>query len=183
MSHTAKGSRRKEIRAKEELQAQFQLAIANTNKTVVSWLPPSAGDNAAAAATAATANSDFFNLPIVPTGVSLASMGQTAKVGDFLHEPTAVQATRTKGAGHNDKAMAALRNSLRNQSRQAHARNAGVAKPTNVRQNLRQTLKPQTPQPAPHDEDEDEDEDIAALKSRSLHKSTAAHQFGKKRPF
>lgn len=183
MSHTAKGTRRSEIRAKEELQAQFQLAIANTNKTVLSWLLPGAGDNAAAAAPATAANSDFFNLPIVPPGVSLANVGQTAKVGDFLHEPTAVQATKTKGTGHNDKAMAALRNSLRSQSRQAHARNAGVAKPSKVRQNLRQTLKTALrPEPLGN-ASTDEDEDIAALKSRSLQKSTVAQQFGKKRPF
>ena len=33
-------SRRQEIKQKEELQARFQLAIANNNKKVLNWLKP-----------------------------------------------------------------------------------------------------------------------------------------------
>ncbi|CAK7903211.1 nucleolar protein 19 [[Candida] anglica] len=210
MSEVTKPNRRKEIKAKEALQAQFQLAIARNHSKISSWLSPETS-TATDANDSQVDNSSFYNLPIIPNGSGLAAMGSGAgagsggaglnKVGDFMASTEAGGMKKIKSqtqeravtASNESKAMTALRNNLRNKSRD------NVQKKFGAKQQQQQQPRPasfvkqqqqQQQQSKSHhratDGDSD-DEDMNALKSRSVKKSMPLAFGGKKkkggRPF
>lgn len=189
MSSVNKPNRRKEIKAKEALQAQFQLNISQNNNKFLSWLD--SDTKTQDDSDFKISNNEFYDLPIIQNGSGLSSIEQgNLKVGDFLSSESDLLKLKTsnnvavsvhKNSTNDSKAMTALKNNLRNNARNKIQQNSG---PRNFKQTLKS--KPQTKiSDLKVQEDEDEDEDIAALKGRSV-KKASVQLFGKKpkgRPF
>lgn len=132
-------NRRKEIKQKEELQAKFQLAISQTNVKVTNWLNPLKSSNQnndknEASEDFSRANSTFFDLPIIPSGSGLYSLDakngkeEYNKISDFLNSGEAGLRKLKNNSDQNEtivngrpqgnsKAMNALINKMRNDSR------------------------------------------------------------------
>lgn len=198
MSQVTKVNRRKEIKAKEELQAQFQLAISKNNKRILSWLDTGKNGKEEPQSSAdsydfSSSNNEFFDLPIVPNGSGLSSVDSSSfKVGSFINSEGDVNNLKTQSSnvgknGQDSKAMAALKNNLRNKSRK------NVEKKFQQRdgpKSFKQTIKKAKEQEAgpkivKREPEDEEDDGVAALKSRSVKKG-GIQLFGKKkggRPF
>lgn len=195
MSSIKKPNRRKEIKEKEELQAQFQLNISKNNNKILSWLNPGLSSTSSKTVDDfLISNNAFFDLPIIQNGSGLSSVMdlQALKVGDFINSEndllklsTPANSSGSLGGTNDSKAMAALKNSLRNKQRQKIEQRSQQKVPQNQqRKNFKQTLKAkpvETSTSKKHDgDDDDDDEDIAALKGRSV-KKAVVQQFGKKK--
>ncbi|CAK7900839.1 nucleolar protein 19 [[Candida] anglica] len=212
MSEVTKPNRRKEIKAKEALQAQFQLAIARNHSKISSWLSPETSTATDANDSQVVDNSSFYNLPIIPNGSGLAAMGSGAgagagsggaglnKVGDFMASTEAGGMKKIKAqtqaravtASNESKAMTALRNNLRNKSRDNVQKKFGAKqqqqqpRPASFVKQQQQQQQQSKSHHRATDGDSD-DEDMNALKSRSVKKSMPLAFGGKKkkggRPF
>lgn len=204
MTQVTKVNRRKEIKAKEELQAQFQLAISKNNKRILSWLDTGDKEGAVASVSTSTtpdsydfsaSNNAFFNLPIVPNGSGLSSMDSSSfKVGDFINSKEGdisnlkTQSSNVGKTAPDSKAMTALKNNLRTKNRKIVEKKFKEREgPKNFKQTIKKAkeLSASDSKVPKQEVEEDDDEDIAALRSRSVKKS-GIQQFGKKkggRPF
>ncbi|CAH2353949.1 nucleolar protein 19 [[Candida] railenensis] len=206
MTQVTKVNRRKEIKAKEELQAQFQLAISKNNKKILSWLDSGDKESAVASVSSTSAaapnsydfsasNNAFFDLPIVPNGSGLSSMDSSSfKVGDFINSKEGdisnlkTQSSNVGKTAPDSKAMTALKNNLRTKSRKTvETKFKEREGPKNFKQTIKKAKESgvSDSKAAKPEGEDDDDEDIAALRSRSVKKS-GIQQFGKKkggRPF
>lgn len=184
----SKVNRRKEIKEKEALQLKFQLALSQNSKTVLSWLPalqnrpndPLAADHLV-----------FLDLPIVASGTGLSDLEtaeQSKTVGDFLQSegtPKNVKPENTRDIRNGSKAMAALMNRMRSNSRQA-AREYGADKVHKHRLKLLQEANKSQKTQKRVKQEEADDSDEEQLKQAQI----GAKKYGrldvgkgKKRPF
>lgn len=117
----SKVNRRKEIKEKEAFQLRFQLALNESNSTVANWLP---SQNASLNTEEEVSGADFLNLPILSNGLGLYELEKDDEeqktISDFVNpekdpQKLKVQENRQNTAG--SKAMAALVNKMRNDSR------------------------------------------------------------------
>ncbi|KAK6199291.1 uncharacterized protein RJT21DRAFT_121603 [Scheffersomyces amazonensis] len=165
-------SRRQEIKQKEELQARFQYSVAQNNAKVLSWLKPSEqkGQTKTQTDNKPDNNSDsFFNLPIIPSGQSLASVESMTsgltKIGEFIQstDQQMKSVKQSSGPGHANnvarrnvsKPMLALMNKSRNVTRDR------VKEKAQARVSINKSVKEEV------DSDSDEDR---ILESRSVKK-------------
>ncbi|PVH18484.1 uncharacterized protein CXQ87_001414 [Candidozyma duobushaemuli] len=114
----SKVNRRKEIKEKEAFQLRFQLALNESNNTVANWLPKQNEE------TEKPSGDDFLNLPILTNGSGLYELEEDDEaqktISDFVNpekdpQKVKVQENRQNQAG--TKAMTALINKMRNDSR------------------------------------------------------------------
>lgn len=171
----SKVNRRKEIKDKEELQAKFQLSIAQNNSKVLNWLKPVKSNDESTSL--AQVNGAFLQLPIIANGESLTSLdtkssGDIQRVGDFINsndtatfhqikQDTSTERTRSKP-------MLALMNRIRDGGREKVKRKM-------VKRDVPESRAAQ---------DSDSDEESSYMKNRSVRKAPVT--FGKKqkgRPF
>lgn len=175
-------SRRQEIKQKEELQARFQLAIANNNKKVLNWLKPhkSSTDEINTTTTSTTNEQDdsFLNLQIIPLGSSLnmKTTENIQKIGEFL---TSKDISKSKQLAQQDnlkkhggsKPMLALMNRMRDSNRKNIQKTANKK---NIRQNKKLETNKQPTEVNDDDEEEDEDErDSRDIRSRTAKKGSS----------
>lgn len=115
----SKVNRRKEIKEKEAFQLKFQLALNESSSLVAGWLPKDSSRQ-----TNEASDHDFLNLPILSGGKGLFELENDEEeqktVGDFVNpekdpQKLKLQESRQNQAG--SKAMSALINKLRNDSR------------------------------------------------------------------
>ncbi|KAK6456941.1 uncharacterized protein RJT20DRAFT_36002 [Scheffersomyces xylosifermentans] len=133
----SKVNRRNEIKQKEELQARFQLSLAQNNAKALSWLKPmTVGDGhqmasktPAASGNEPVANESFFNLPIIPNGASLSSLNDTSskdisRIGDFIANDGKMNGIKQESTSRgrkelsSSKPMLALMNKMRDTNRE-----------------------------------------------------------------
>lgn len=115
----SKVNRRKEIKEKEAFQLRFQLALNEKNKTILNWLPTQSEYSSEEASGA-----EFLNLPILANGAGLSELENDKEdqktIGDFVNpekDPQKLKILETRQNNAGTKAMAALMNKMRNESR------------------------------------------------------------------
>ncbi|EDK38930.2 predicted protein [Meyerozyma guilliermondii ATCC 6260] len=150
-------SRRNEIKQKQAIQAQIQLAFSNSEKKAASWLAPSTKNT--------ESNSSYLDLPIVPPGAGLSSLEDSpGNIRDFIESDTTKPDKWRPSKPHQQtKAMAALTNKMRSEKRD--------------KIHKRLSTKPAKPVKR-EDSDSESDEDRKIRSSRSVKKSNKS-----KRPF
>ncbi|EGW31114.1 uncharacterized protein SPAPADRAFT_142683 [Spathaspora passalidarum NRRL Y-27907] len=167
-------NRRKEIQQKQSLQAQFQLALSQSEKRALSWLQPCRSTNP----TPETNDDDsFMNLPVISQGAGLSSKnGSSSTIGEFLSsdlKSTKQQQQVKEMRKPTSKPMMALMNKMRNTSRETVRK-----KVERVKQEVKQ---------ADNNDDDSDDEEISQLRARSVKKTTGGilqHKIKKSgRPF
>lgn len=170
----SKVNRRKEIKEKEELQARFQLLVAQNNKKVLNWLKPVKNDDISASL--ALVNGSFLQLPIIANGESLSSLDtkstdEVQRVGDFISSNDTSKFKQIKQESTDrtrSKPMTALMNRIRDGGREKV-----------------KTKMARKPVPAAKPaEESDSDDEAAYMKNRTVKKAPVP--FGKKqkgRPF
>ncbi|RLV85489.1 hypothetical protein JA9_002081 [Meyerozyma sp. JA9] len=151
-------SRRNEIKQKQAIQAQIQLAFSNSEKKAASWLAPSTETT--------ESNSTYLDLPIVPPGAGLSSLEESpGNIRDFIEsDSTKPTKLRPSKPHQQTKAMSALTNKMRSEKRDKIQK--------------RLTTKPPTKPVKKEDSDSDSDEDRKIRNSRTVKKSIKS-----KRPF
>lgn len=187
----SKVNRRKEIKEKEALQLKFQLALSQNTKNVLNWLP-----------TLQSAKNDhndvltadrqlFLDLPIVASGTGLSDLeksDQNSTVGDFLGSdgtPKNVKPENRKDIRNGSKAMAALMNRMRSDSRK-QVREHGSDRVHKNKLRLLEEVKKNQANKKRTKQLEEEDSDEEQLKQSQIGaKKTVRMEFGKgkKRPF
>lgn len=187
----SKLNNRKDIKQKEELQAQFQLAISKANETVLSWLRPGQVNSTLDTDLSVDAL-QFLNLPVIPLGqgLSLSESNEDDEsnihtIGDFINGDKKLSSlAKKKRAGatlsdrinrinnrhkiskNDNRALVGLKNKLRNDTRNQ------VRRDNNIAQSRNNSVTRSAQKTRVTDDDDDEDEDEKHLDQRNTKKGS-----------